>query len=115
MLIDEQISRWLSRRNAPYHAMRQKLRHELRHPGRALDFENKRFDWPSVSFSFATFLSINLISSFCTQFQLFALNFVFLHSNNFKFLHCLGLIDMLSANQHGEIFSRILLVFEYLW
>ena len=36
-------------------------------------FENKRFDWPSVSFSFATFLSINLISSFCTQFRLSAL------------------------------------------
>ena len=38
-----------------------------------------------------------LISSFCT-------NFVFLHSKNFKFLHCLGLIDMLSANQNAEIF-----------
>ena len=67
-----------------------------------------------MSFSFATFLSINLISSFCTQFQLSALifllaSFVFLHSKNFKFLHCLGLIDMLSANQHGEIFSCILL------
>ena len=36
-------------------------------------FENKRFDWPSVSFPYATFLSINLISSFCTQFQLPAL------------------------------------------
>ena len=34
-------------------------------------------------------------------------NFVFLHSKNFKFLHCLGLIDILSANQHGEIFSCI--------
>ena len=33
----------------------------------------QRFDWPSVSFSFVTFLSINLISSFCTQFQLSAL------------------------------------------
>ena len=29
---------------------------------------------------------------------------------NFSFLHCLGLIDMLSANQRGEIFARILLV-----
>ena len=57
-------------------------------------FENKRFDWPSVSFSFATLLSINLISSSCT---------------NFVFLHCLGLIDMLSAHQHGEIFACILL------
>ena len=54
----------------------QSLRHELRHTGRALDLKKKkkeRFDWPSVSFSFATFLSINLISSFCTQFQLSAL------------------------------------------
>ena len=65
----------------------------------------KGFDWPSVSFSLATFLSINLISSFCTQFQLFPLNF--------NFLHCLGLIDMLSANQHGEIFSCILLANEF--
>ena len=67
----------------------------------AIQGVRKRFDWPFVSFSFATFLSINLISSFCTQFQLFALNF--------NFLHCLGLIDMLSANQHGEIFACILL------
>ena len=44
---------------------------------------------------------LHSISTFCT-------NFVFRHSkNNFKFLHCLGLIDMLSANQHGEIFSCI--------
>ena len=42
-----------------------------------------------------------LISTFCT-------NFVFLHSKNFKFLLCLGLIDMLSANQNAEIFERIL-------
>ena len=43
-------------------------------PSRACPwFENKRFDWPSVSFSFATFLSINLISSFCTHFQLSAM------------------------------------------
>ena len=36
-------------------------------------------------------------------------NFNFLHSKNFKFLHCLGLIDMLSANKNGDIFSCILL------
>ena len=54
--------------------------------------------------SFATFLSINLISSFCTLLQVF--------SFNFNFLHCLGLIliDMLSANKHGEIFACILLI-----
>ena len=40
------------------------------------------------------------ISTFCT-------NFVFLHSKNFKFLHCLGLTDMLSANQNAEIFACI--------
>jgi len=29
---------------------------------------------------------------------------------NFNFLHCLGLIDVLSANQHAEIFACILLL-----
>ena len=43
-----------------------------------------------------------LISTFYTD-------FVFLHSKNFKFLHCLGLIDMLSANKNAEIFVCILL------
>ena len=33
----------------------------------------------------------------------------FLHSKDFKFLHCLGLIALLSANQNREIFSCILL------
>ncbi len=42
---------------------------------------------------FPTFLSINLISTFCTQFQLSALNF--------NFPHCLELIDLLSANEHA--------------
>ena len=42
-----------------------------------------------------------LISTFCT-------NFVFLHSKkNFKFLHCLGLIDLLSTSQNAEIFVCI--------
>ena len=50
----------------------------------------------------ATFLSINLISTFCTQFHLFALNF--------NFLHCLGLIDVLSANELAEIFACVLLI-----
>ena len=49
----------------------------------------------------AAFLSINLISTFCTQFHLFALNF--------KFLHCLGLIAVLSANELAEIFACVLL------
>ena len=39
-------------------------------------------------------LSINLISTFCNQFQLFALK-------NFSFLDCLGLIDVLSANERA--------------
>ena len=58
---------------------------------------------PAILFccAFATVLSINLISTFCTQFQLFALNF--------NFLHCLGLIDVFSANEHAEIFACILL------
>ena len=46
-----------------------------------------------------------LISTFCT-------NFVFLHSKNVKLLHCLGLIDMLSANQKAEILVCILLICE---
>ena len=57
-------------------------------------------DFPVNQFNFKF---LHSISTFCT-------NFVFLQSKNFKFLHCLGLIDMLSANQHGEIFSGILLL-----
>ena len=69
MLIDEKISRWLSRRNAHVSRNQGKIA-----PSRVCAwFENKRFDWPSVSFSFATFLSINLISSFCTNFVFSAL------------------------------------------
>ena len=45
--------------------------------------------------------SIDFISTFCTQFHLFALNF--------NFLHCLGLIDVLSANELAEIFACVLL------
>ena len=91
-----------------YHAIREKLRHELRQ-GVLLIWKQKIWlatceflfrDFPVNQFNF-NFL--HSISTFCT-------NFVFLHSKNFKFLHCLGLIDMLSANQHGEIFSCILLV-----
>ena len=63
-----------------------------------------------MSFSFATFLSVNLISSFFIQFQLCALISSFCAKKNLKFLHCLGLIDMLSANQHEEIFACILLL-----
>jgi len=55
-----------------YHAIKEKLRHELRHPGRALDLKTKDLIG-GLSFYFATFLSINLISSFCTEFQLSAL------------------------------------------
>ena len=43
---------------------------------------------------FTASLSINLISTYCTRFHLFALNF--------NFLHCLGLIDVLSANELAE-------------
>ena len=46
--------------------------------------------------------SIFNLNTFCT-------NFVFLHSKNFKFSHCLGLIDMLSVSQNAEIFLCILL------
>ena len=37
-------------------------------------------------------------STFCTQFQLFAFNF--------NFLHCLKLIDMFSAKEHAKDFCR---------
>ena len=59
-------------------------------------------DFPVNQFNFKF---LHSISTFWT-------NFVFLHLKKFKFLYCLGLIDMLSANQHGQIFSCILLVFE---
>ena len=52
-------------------------------------------------------LSINLISTFCTQFQLFALK-------NVNFLDCLGLIDAFSANERAEIIACILLVYQLL-
>ena len=103
----EKISRRLSRRNARVSHNQGKIA-----PSRACAwFESKRFDWPSVSFfdhwpirtlgllPVCTCQSF-LISTFCT-------NLVFLHSKNFKFLQCLGLIDMLSANQNGEIFHGI--------
>ena len=94
--IYEKILRWLSRRNAHVSHNQRKIA-----PSRACAwFENKRFHWPSVSFSFATFLSINLISTFCTQFQLSAL----FEINN---------IDMLSVNQCGEIFACVLLDAEF--
>ena len=47
-----------------------------------------------------SFNFLHSISTFCTQFQLSACNF--------NFLQCLRLIDMLSANQHGESFACIL-------
>ena len=106
--IYEKISRWLSRRNARVSRNQGKFAPSIA-PSRACTwFENKRFDWPSVSFSFATFLSINLISNFSTQFQLQLSALISSFCTKKKFLHCLGLIDMLSANQPGEIFSCIL-------
>ena len=71
--IHAKISRWLSKSNARVLRNQGKFALWIA-PSRACAwFENKRFDWPSVSYSFATFLSINLISTFCTQFQLSAL------------------------------------------
>ena len=115
--IHEKISpRWLMKKfrdgwaegTHAYHAIREKLRHELRPPGHALVLKTNDLIghlWVSLSrLSFVNqfnFKILHTISTSCT-------NFVFLHSKNFKFLHCLGLIDMLSANEHGEIFSCIL-------
>ena len=44
-------------------------------------------------------LTINSVSTFCTQFQLFTLK------EKFNFLHCLGLIDVLSVNKCAETFA----------
>jgi len=87
-----------------YHEIREKLHH----PGRVIwkqkiwlaicDFLFRNF--PVNQFNFKV---VHSISTVCT-------NFVSLYSKNFKFLHCLGLIDMLSANQHGEIFSCIIII-----
>ena len=43
MLMDEKISTRNdgAERTHAYHAIREKLRHELRHPGRALDLKTK--------------------------------------------------------------------------
>ena len=71
--IYEKFSRWLRRRNARVSRYQGKIAPWIAPTRACAWFENKRFDWPSVSFSFVTFLSINLISSFCTQFQLSAL------------------------------------------
>ena len=86
-----------------YHAIREKLRHELRHPERALDLKTKDLIGH-------LWVSLSRLSCQSISFQVFALISSFLHSKNFKFLHCLGLNDMLSANQHGEIFACILLL-----
>ena len=59
-------------------------------------------DFPVNQFDFKF---LHSISTFCT-------NFVFVHSKNFKFVHCLGLIDMLSANQLGEIFFLYIITLE---
>ena len=102
-----------------YQAIREKLHHQLRHPGWRLIWKQKiwlaicEFLWSLTNqnawfvTSFCTCQSF-LISTLCT-------NFVFLHSKNFKFLHCLGLIDMLSANQHGEIFVMYIIRSETPW
>ena len=108
MLIDEKIARWLSRSNARVSRNQEKIAPWIAPSREGLDLKQKIWlaiseflfrDFPVNQFNFKFLLSI---STFWT-------NFVFLHSKNFKFLHCLGLINMLSANQHGEIFSCILL------
>ena len=50
-----------------------------------------------------------IIQGTCQSFQLFALISSFWTQNISIFLLCLGLIDMLSANQNAEIFVCILL------
>ena len=92
-----------------YHAIREKLRHELRHPGHALDLKTK--DLIGHLWVFGNFPVNQFNFKFLHSISTFWTNFVFLHAlKKFQFLHCLGLIDMLSDNQHGEIFSCILLI-----
>ena len=67
--------------------------------------------WPSFCLSelkvgtvnHLNFTVLHSISLFCTQFQLFALNFTF-------FCTDLGLIDMLLTNPNAEIVACILLI-----
>ena len=57
-----------------------------------VDYSNDRpFNSPEA-------VTTNFTSTFYTQFQLFALK-------KFNFLHCLGLIDVLSVNERAEIFA----------
>ena len=92
-----------------YHAMRENCAMNCAIQGVRLIWKQKIWlaiceflfrDFPVNQFNFKF---LHSILTFCT-------NFVFLHSKNFKFLHCLELIDMLSANQYWEIFSCILLL-----
>ena len=110
MLIDEKISRWLSRRNARVSRNEVKIAPWIA-PSRACSWFWKQKIWLAIcEFLFRDFPVNQFNFKFLHSISTFCSNFVFLHSKNFKFLHCLGLIDMLSANQHGEIFSCILLV-----
>ena len=109
MLIDEKISRWLSRRNARASRNEVKIAPWIA-PSRACSWFWKQKIWLAIcEFLFCDF-SVNQFNfKFLHSISTFCTNFVFLYSKKFKFLHCLVLIDMLSANQHGEIFSCILL------
>ena len=49
--INEKISRWLSRRNARVSRNQGKIAPSIAPSKACAWFENKRFDWPSVSFS----------------------------------------------------------------
>ena len=51
-------------------------------------------------FDYLLMITVQFNSTFKTQLQRFALNIIF--------LHCLGLTDVLSANQHAEISACIL-------
>ena len=83
--------------HAQYHAIREKLRDELRHPGRALDLKAKDLIGH-------LWVSLIIDQSECL------VCFLFLHWIN-SFLYCLKKKPaLLLTNQKGEIFSCILLV-----
>ena len=69
--ICEKISRWLSRSNARVSRNQGKIAPSIAPSRGCAWFENKRFDWPSVSFWSLTNQNAWFVSSFCTELTLF--------------------------------------------
>ena len=82
-----------------YHAIREKLRHKLRHPGRALDLKTKV--WLAICEFLWSLTNQNawFVSSFCTELTFFCTVF--------------KQTAPLFTNQKEEIFSYALLVLKF--